>query len=138
MFISCFLTRKNAHFQLGHFINKEGVSTDPTKIQVVGDWLFPQNITQLRGFLGLAGYYRRFVKDFGEIARPLTDMLEKDNFDWSVVSTQAFTELKHDLVTASMLCLLDFTHKFVVETDASGKGIKGGFDAEKPPGCLYQ
>lgn len=62
---------------LGHFITKDGVSTGPTKIQVVGDWSLPQNISQLRGFLELVSYCRRFVKDFVKIARPLIEMLKK-------------------------------------------------------------
>lgn len=124
-----FLNRKKCSFAtsrveyLGHFITKDGVSTDPDKIQAVEEWPHPQNLKQLRGFLGLAGYYRRFVKDFGKIAKPLTDMLKKDSFVWSPESTSAFTLLKQALVTAPLLSLPDFSQKFVVETDASGKGI---------------
>lgn len=65
---------------LGHFIFKEEVSTDPHKIQVVTSWRIPYNLKQLRGFLGLAGYYRRFVKDFGKTTKPLIDILKKDVF----------------------------------------------------------
>ncbi|PNX92266.1 retrotransposon-related protein [Trifolium pratense] len=124
-----FLNRKKCSFgterveYLGHFITKEGVSTDPAKIQAVRDWPFPKNPKQLRGFLGLAGYYRRFVKDFGKIAKPLTDMLKRDSFLWSSESTAAFTELKQALISAPLMRLPDFSQKFVVETDASGKGI---------------
>jgi hypothetical protein len=108
---------------LGHFITKEGVSTDPAKIKAVSSWPIPQNLKQLRGFLGLAGYYRRFVKDFGKLAKPLTDLLRKDSFLWSETATQAFSALKTALVSAPVLCLPNFSKKFTVETDASGKGI---------------
>lgn len=65
---------------LGHVISKEGLSVDPTKIQCVKQWPQPTTLNQLRGFLGLAGYYCKIVKGFGLIARPLTNMLKKDNF----------------------------------------------------------
>jgi hypothetical protein len=65
---------------LGHIISSAGVSTDPTKINVVQAWSIPQNITDLRGFLGLTGYYRRFIKDYGKIYRPLFDSLKKGDF----------------------------------------------------------
>ncbi|MCH81746.1 Ty-3/gypsy retroelement polyprotein [Trifolium medium] len=117
----CFATSKVEY--LGHFITAEGVSTDPAKLQAVSDWPLPKNLKQLRGFLGLAGYYRRFVKDFGKIAKPLTDMLRKDCFIWSDQSTKAFEALKQALVSSPVLSLPDFTQQFIVETDASGKGI---------------
>jgi hypothetical protein len=79
---------------LGHFITKEGVFTDPSNISAISVWPLPTNLKQLRGFLGLAGYYRRFVKNFGKIAQPLTDMLKRDNFHWSESSKIAFSTLK--------------------------------------------
>ena len=108
---------------LGHFITKEGVSTDPSKIAVVQDWALPQNLKQLRSFLGLAGYYRRFVSQYGAIAKPLTDMLKKDNFSWSSTTKEAFQELKQRLVASPVLALPNFSKEFVVEVDASGLGL---------------
>ncbi|XP_006601638.1 uncharacterized protein LOC114391675 [Glycine soja] len=108
---------------LGHFITKEGVYTDPSKIAVVQDWALPQNLKQLRSFLGLAGYYRRFVSQYGAIAKPLTDMLKKDNFSWSSTTKEAFQELKQRLVASPVLALPNFSKEFVVEVDASGLGL---------------
>lgn len=108
---------------LGHLITKEGFSTDQAKVQVVANWTQTSNLKQLRGFLGLAGYYRRFVQGFRKIARPLTDMLKMDNFTWTDKLVSAFETFKQSLISAPVLVLLDFSKTFVVETDTSGKGI---------------
>ena len=108
---------------LGHFIDKNGISTDPTKIQAVREWPVPVNLKQLRGFLGLANYYRRFVQGFRRIARPLTLLTKKDSFLWSEEATLAFSQLKDALYTTHVLALPLFDQQFVVETDACGHGI---------------
>lgn len=108
---------------LRHFITAEGVSTDPQKIMAIQNSPIPTTLKQLRGFLGLAGYYRRFIKSFGIISRPLTDLLKKEGFKWSPEATEAFNELKKALTQARVSTLLDFTKTFVVETGASGYGV---------------
>jgi hypothetical protein len=76
---------------LGHVISAQGVSTDPTKISAIAEWATPKSFTQLRSFLGLAGYYRRFIKGFGVICRPLHDLLKKGNFNWMAQHDAAFS-----------------------------------------------
>ena len=108
---------------LGHIIHGSGVEVDQSKIQSVIDWPTPQSTKALRGFLGLAGYYRKFIKDFGQIAAPLTSLLKKNSFHWDEHAEFAFLSLKQALSKSPVLCLPDFTSKFVVECDASGSGI---------------
>ena len=109
---------------LGHFITGKGVSTDPRKVEVVVQWPIPRSLKQLRGFLGLVGYYRRFVKDFGKMAQPLTTLLKgTGSFQWNEEADYAFRKLKQALVSAPVLALPNFSVEFVLETDASGVGI---------------
>jgi len=91
---------------LGHVISKEGVSVDPSKIEAVTKWKSPKNVSEIRSFLGLAGYYRRFVKDFSKIAKPLTSLMRKENrFNWDESCEKAFLTLKERLITAPILAL---------------------------------
>ncbi|WVZ53784.1 LOW QUALITY PROTEIN: hypothetical protein U9M48_004680 [Paspalum notatum var. saurae] len=109
---------------LGHVITQGGVSTDPAKIEAVTSWPTPQNVKELRSFLGLAGYYRKFVKHFGIISRPLYDLLKKHAlYIWTNDQEVAFQTLKQALSSAPVLQLPDFTKPFCLETYASGTGI---------------
>lgn len=96
---------------------------ESAKVESVNTWPQPRSARGLRGFLGLAGYYRRFIQDFGVIAAPLTQLLKKDAFQWSAEANNAFSALKQALSAASVLQLPDFTKPFMVDCDASGSGF---------------
>ena len=108
---------------LGHVISAAGVAMDSDKVLAVVDWPVPHTVCAVRGFLGLAGYYRKFIWDFGTIAAPLTALLKKDIFLWTLATNIAFEALKKALTTAPVLQLPDFAVSFIVECDASGSGF---------------
>ncbi|CAI5678294.1 unnamed protein product [Oreochromis niloticus] len=115
----CHLFRKETTF-LGHVVSGAGVSTDPAKVAAVKDWPIPGNPAELRSFLGLASYYRRFVKDFATIASPLHQLTQKGReFRWSEDCAVAFDRLRSALVEAPVLAYPDLQLPFVVDTDAS-------------------
>jgi hypothetical protein len=116
---------------LGHVISEQGVTTDPEKVQAVLNWPALTSVKELRSFLGLAGYYRRFVRHFGMISRPLTDLKKGAMFIWTSVQEQSFSALKTALTSAPVLALPDFSKPFVIETDANGHGNWGSTDAAR-------
>ena len=109
---------------LGHVISVEGVSVDPQKIEAVVNWKPPKNVSKVRSFLGLAGYYRKFVDGFSKIAAPLTKLTRKDvKYDWVDACQQSFEELKGRLTSAPVLALPNGRDGFVVYSDASRQGL---------------
>lgn len=115
--------QRQLHY-LGHVISEAGIATDPDKISAVQQWPVPRSVKDLRSFLGLAGYYRRFVKHFGIIAKPLTELLKKGiPFHWIKLEAKSFEALKLALISAPVLALPDFQKPFCIETDASGIGV---------------
>jgi hypothetical protein len=109
---------------LGHVIWKGGISVDPSKVQDVLSWKAPTSVSDIRSFLGLGGYYRRFIKGFSKISKPMTELLEKDKqFEWTSTCEASFQELKKRLTTAPVLVIPDMEKSFFIYCDASGEGL---------------
>jgi hypothetical protein len=109
---------------LGHIISKDGIMMEPGKVKAVMEWPTLKTVFDVRSFLGLAGYYRRFVKDFSKIAAPLTDLLHKNTeFKWTEKQEAAFTQLKKTVCEAPVLIVPDPNKPYMVVTDASGFAI---------------
>ncbi|KAL4017102.1 hypothetical protein IC575_024776 [Cucumis melo] len=122
-FSKCEFWLKKVSF-LGHVVSSEGVSVDPVMIKEVTNWPRPSTVSAIRSFLGLAGYYRRFVEDFSCIASPLTQLTRKGtHFVWIPDCESSFQELKQKLVTAPVLTVPDGSGSFVIYSDASKKGL---------------
>eukprot|EP00731_Ephydatia_muelleri_P021893 Em0014g484a len=119
----CHLLQTSVQY-LGHVISAEGIRTDPQKVACVSNWPVPRSSKELQSFLGLASYYRRFVKDIAHIASPLHALTEKGReWVWSKECNDAFFDLKKRLVSSPILTLPDFSLPFVLDTDASGDGL---------------
>ncbi|WVZ96841.1 hypothetical protein U9M48_042424 [Paspalum notatum var. saurae] len=109
---------------LGHILSEKGVAVDPSKVEDVLNWKQPKIVTEIRSFLGLAGYYRRFIKDFSKTAKPMTSLTKKNaKYLWDPKCEEAFTSLKKSLTSAPVLAQPDVTKPFDVYCDASGNGL---------------
>ena len=121
----CVLFQREIKF-LGHTINESGISPSPDNLQKVKDWPTPTNTKQVRSFLGLAGYYRRFIKAFSQIAQPLQALTQKEvPFQWTTDCETAFNTLKTTLTTNPIVVHPDFTQPFAIHCDASSFAVSG-------------
>ena len=121
----CSLFQERVKF-LGHIVSPDGIECDPEKICDVDKWPVPKNVTDVRSFLGLASYYRRFIPCFAQLASPLTSLTKKNQtFEWTSECQVAFDSLKDQLVTSPILAYpsRELEHEFVLDTDASDYGL---------------
>ncbi|GJX12871.1 putative nucleotidyltransferase, ribonuclease H [Tanacetum coccineum] len=122
-FSKCEFWLKEVQF-LGHVVNRDGIHVDPSKVESVKNWKTPESPTEIRSFLGLAGYYRRFIENFSKIAKPLTLLTQKNKtYVWGNEQDEAFHILKEKLCNAPVLALPDGPDDFVVYCDASKQGF---------------
>ena len=119
----CHLMQTRVRY-LGHIVSSKGIEIDPEKVRCVSDWPTPTDQRSLKQFMGLASYYKRFVQGFAQVAAPLNALTEKTKtWEWTAECNGAFLELKKRLVSAPILVMPCFNHKFILDTDASGEGL---------------
>ena len=122
---------------MGYVVSSEGISADPSKVDAVKNFATPVDVRQLRSFLGLASYYRRFIPTFSKVAAPLFALTRKDAiFQWDEKCQESFDHLKSLLIQAPLLVFPDFTKPFVLETDASGQGLGAVLSQQQGSGCV--
>jgi hypothetical protein len=132
----CLFGEQRIHY-LGHVIANDSVAMDADKVSAVQAWPLPKTIKALRGFLGLTGYYMKFVHGYSLIAAPLTALLKKDVFHWTAAATEAFEALKTALTTAPVLQLPNFDEPFIVDCDASGSGFGAVLHQDRNPIAFF-
>ena len=121
----CNFLQKSVKY-LGHIVSETGIATDPAKVEKVSNWPVPTSCKELRQFLGLASYYRRFVRDFAKICQPLHRLTEKNcRFIWTPSCQESFDKLRKCLVSAPILVYPNFAKPFILDTDASETGLGG-------------
>jgi hypothetical protein len=124
-FSKCDFFKKEIQY-LGHVISVEGVAVDPAKIKAIMDWPAPRNVMEVRSFMGLAGYYRIFIKGFSKIGNPIMSLQRKGKrFVWSLECEDSFQQLKQLLTNAHVLRIVDPEKYFLVCTDACKEGLDG-------------
>ena len=122
-FSKCEFWLDKVHF-LGHVVSSEGIAVDPAKIEAVVNWKAPKSVTEVRSFLGLAGYYRRFVEGFSRIAAPMTALTRKGKkYEWTPKCEESFQELKRRLTSAPILILPTEGEPLTIYSDASKVGL---------------
>jgi hypothetical protein len=109
---------------LGHIISNGGISVDPAKVKEIMEWRVPATVTEIRSFLGLVGYYRRFIEGFSKVAKPMTSLLEKGReFKWDDKCQGSFDQLKERLMSPPVLVMPDLQKGFDIYCDACGQGL---------------
>lgn len=104
-------------------MSAKGVFAEPTKLQAINSWPEPTTVKELRGFLGITGYYRRFIQGYGNICKPLHSLLKKDSFEWTTAATTTFLQLKSAMTSSPVLALPNYNRDFMLEAYASGTGL---------------
>lgn len=123
---------------LGHIVSDKGVEPEPSKIRAMVQWPTLTLAKELRAFLGLTRFYRKFIKNYASIAAPLSSLLCKDAFLWTLMSQIAFDQLKSTMTSAPVLALPNFAVSFIIETDASGTTMRVVQMQQGHPHCILQ
>jgi hypothetical protein len=121
--IDCMITRASEVTYLGHIVGKAVLKVNPKKIKAMQDWPLPKTLKILHFFLGLTGYYCKFVNNYGKIATPLTALFKTNSFTWTPTTDHSFQALKVVMCTTLVLTLPNFKKTFVLECDAYRRGI---------------
>ena len=122
-FSKCDLFKDKIHY-LGHVVSKDGISVNPDKVKAMMKWLVPKNVYDMRSFMGITGYYRKFIEGFSNISYPVTSLKNKARkFEWTKKCEEIFNKVKHLLTTAPILKIVDPFNDFAVSIDACNEGL---------------